>query len=369
MPATTRSGRTRAARLTDLAALGELSRLAHPGHSELHGANGRPSGDAAERHERPMRSLGLPVTASHVSVFSLFRMPLGAFQPHDQLYVYEEDGRLAGLARVERDSNRDEWTIVELDAVDHGDAGDIRFRLVQHLLRDGSRRGASRFHVACADRGGNVELFMQAGFARYGEEKIHVRDADTTFPSLGSIDARASHIRAATPQDSTQLDRLYRKVTPAPVVRLEGYRLPDWEHFPGRSSVPRTTLTPLLRFADVESFVQEDPTAEDGGLAAMLQVGVAKEQQPHYLRVLTLPEHDPSALIHYGLALIGERSGAAQRRGSHGHQHGVMSCVRTYESPLDRRLQEHGLEPVASVSLLLKEALVRVAEPAMVPAL
>ena len=89
-----------------------------------------------------MRSLGLPVNASQISVFSLFRMPLGAFQPHDPLYVYEEEGRLAGLARVERDSHRDEWTIVELDAIDEGAAGDIRFRLVQHLLRDGSKRGA-----------------------------------------------------------------------------------------------------------------------------------------------------------------------------------------------------------------------------------
>ena len=109
-------------------------------------------------------------------------MPLGAFQPHDQLYVYEEDGRLAGLARVERDSARDEWTVVELDAIDDGEAGDIRFRLVQHLLRDGSRRGASRFHVACADRGGNVELFMQAGFARYGEEAILFRSPGAALP-------------------------------------------------------------------------------------------------------------------------------------------------------------------------------------------
>ena len=34
-----------------------------------------------------MRSLGLPVTAGHVSVFNLFRMPLGAFQPNDQLDI------------------------------------------------------------------------------------------------------------------------------------------------------------------------------------------------------------------------------------------------------------------------------------------
>ena len=175
----TRSGRVRAARITDLAAVGELSRLAHPPQADGHlrGASGARDvpREAREPGDPPTRSLGLPVTASHVSVFSLFRMPLGAFQPHDQVYVYEEDGRLAGLARVERDTNRDEWTIVELDAIDHGDAGDIRFRLVQHLLRDGSRRGAARFHVACADRGGNVELFMQAGFARYGEETILFR--------------------------------------------------------------------------------------------------------------------------------------------------------------------------------------------------
>ncbi len=45
----------------------------------------------------------------------------------------------------------------------------------------------------------------------------------------------------------------------------------------------------------------------------MLQVGVAKEQQPHYMRVLALPEHDSAPLIRYGLGLIGKRSGANQR--------------------------------------------------------
>ena len=361
MPATTRSGRVRAARLTDLAAVGELSRLAHPS-IEIHASD-----DArATEPQRPMRSLGLPVTASHVSVFSLFRMPLGAFRPNDQMYVYDEGGRLSGLARVERDANRDDWTVVELDAVDHGDAGDIRFRLVQHLMRDGSRRGASRFHVACADADGNVELFMQAGFVRYGEETILFRDPGLEFPDLRLVDAEELRIRPATNLDSVDLARLYKRVTPAPVARLEGYRLPDWENLPGRSSVPRTSLTPLLRFADVESLVQE--SADGQGLAAMLQVGVAKEQQPHYLRVLSLPDHDSSPLIRYGLGLIGERSGGKQRSANPAHQHGVMACVRTYESPIDHRLEEQGMEAIATVSLLAKEALVRVAEPSLVPA-
>ena len=39
MPVTPRSGRVRPARLTDLAAVGELSRLAHSPHAEVHGTN------------------------------------------------------------------------------------------------------------------------------------------------------------------------------------------------------------------------------------------------------------------------------------------------------------------------------------------
>jgi len=353
---TARPGRVRSARLTDLAALGELSRLSHK------------RGDEAAAD---VRSLGLPVQASHVSVFSLFRMPLGAFQPHDPLYVYEADGRLAGLARADRDTQRDEWTIVELDAVDQGDAGDIRFRLVHHLLRDGSKRGAERFHVACADEDANVELFMQAGFARYGEEVILHRGADEPWPELiDDAAAGALGIRPAVPLDALALDALYRSVTPVPVARLESYRLPDWERVPSGSRIPRSSLTPILRFADVDVIVQTCSPGLGGRdeLAALAQVGVAKEDQPHYLRVLCRPEHDPTDLIRYGLASIGDRSGETRRRGHGSPWRGVLTTVRTYESPLDRRLEDAGFRAVSRVSLLLKEALVRVAEPALVPA-
>src|SRR6185295_1839951 len=66
-----RPGRVRVARLTDLAALGELSRLCQSDQAET-------------------RSLGLPVSGPPIGMFSLFRLPLGAFRPNDLLYVYEE---------------------------------------------------------------------------------------------------------------------------------------------------------------------------------------------------------------------------------------------------------------------------------------
>jgi hypothetical protein len=354
-----RSGRVRSARLTDLAAIGELSRL-----SQDAAAN---DADAA-----PVRSLGLPVNASQISVFSLFRMPLGAFQPHDPLYIFEDEGRLSGLARVDRDAHRDEWTIVELDAVNHGEAGDIRFRLVQHLLRDGAKRGAERFYVACSDTGGNVEIFMQAGFLRYGEENILYRPPDLPWPAMpAEAETSTARIRAAVPMDALQLHRLYQAVTPRPVTRLEGYRIPDWERQGNQWRIPRSALTPILRFADVEAFVQECPPESAPELAAFIQIGVAKADQPHYLRVVSHAGHDPSDLIRFGLAVIGERSGEASRKRSIGEPsrgRGILTAVRTYESPIDRRLEEVGFTSVARVSLLMKETLVRVAEPVLVPA-
>lgn len=353
---TQRSGRVRSARLTDLQAVGELSRLSHAEDGQ---------GDSR------MRTLGLPVGSSHISVFSLFRLPLGAFQPSDLLYVYEERGRVAGLARVERDGLRDEWTIVELDAVDGGDAGDIRFRLVQHLLKDASKRGALRFHVACADIGGNVELFMQAGFARYGEERILYRSPDESpVEPVSANDVGRSGIRPAVPLDAPELDRLYRVATPAPVARLEDYRLHDWERQGGHWRVPRSALTPILRFADVEAFVQQGGSKGSQELFSFCQIGVAKEEQPHYIRVICRPGHDPSDLIRFGMGVIADRARQLPSIAAPGsaRDRGVVSAVRSYEPPLDRRLEEHGFAGLATVSLMMKEQAVRVYEPALVPA-
>ena len=343
------AGKVRAARLTDLAALGELSRLAQS--------------DGAET-----RSLGLPVNGPPIGVFSLFRLPLGAFRPNDLMYVYEQEGRIAGLVRVERESVRDEWTIVELDAVGMTDAGDIRYRLVQQVLREGAKRAAARFHVACADADDNVELLMQAGFMRYGEEQVLFRAVDRALPKPWPEDRAAGcRIRPTNSLDALPLARLYSLATPTPVARLEAIRLSDWERQGTHWRVPRSSLTPILRFADVEGFVQ---ATTDGGkdgtqLDGFIQIGVAKEDQPHYLKVIARPEADVADLVDFGLGVIAART---TKGGDHRHDHGVIAPVRTYESPIDRRLEEAGFDSIASVNLLMKETLVRVAEPALVPA-
>jgi hypothetical protein len=341
-----KGGKVRVARLTDLAALGELSRLCQVG------------GDAT-------RSLGLPVSGPPIGVFSLFRLPLGAFRPHDLLFVYEEAGHVAGLLRVEREGQRDDWTIVELDGIGVAEAGDIRFRLVQHLLRDGVRRGAARFHVACADQDGNIELFMQAGFARYGEETIYVRPPDQALPEPWSEErAAAARIRPANQVDALALSRLHATVTPAPVARLEALRLSDWERQGMDWRVPKSSLAPILRFADIEGYVQEREADEPGTLEGFLQLGIAKEDQPHYLKIMMRSDRDASDLIDYGLGIIRDRTERSSRP-----ERGVIAPVRTYESPIDRRLEDAGFGSIATVTLLMKETMVRVAQPALVPAI
>jgi len=341
------TSRVRPARITDLSALGDLSRLAQ--------ADGEGT-----------RSLGLPVAGPRIGVFSLFRLPLGAFTPHDVMYVFDRDGHVAGLLRAERDGSRDEWTVVELDAVGDMDAGDVRYRLVQHLLRDGSKRGAVRFHVACADADGNVELFMQAGFVRYGDERLLFRDpGEPLSPPMSDAEASEHGIREAHSQDALALSRLYADVTPSPVQRLEALRLPDWERQGRDSRVPRSSLAPILRFADVEAFVLPSPDGGKDGtqLDAFIQVGVAKEDQPHYLKLLARPGADVVPLLRFGLGVIGARAETSST-----HRQGVLAPVRTYESPVDRRLEEEGFDSIAVVTLLMKETLVRVAEPRLVPA-
>jgi hypothetical protein len=91
---------------------------------------------------------------------------------------------------------------------------------------------------------------------------------------------------------------------------------------------------------------------------------VAREEQPHYVKVLARPDTDVSDLVEFGLGLLAARIG----RGGSCPDNGVLSPVRTYESPIDRRLEEAGFAALDTVTLFMREAVVRVVEPALVPA-
>ena len=209
---------------------------------------------------------------------------------------------------------------------------------------------------------------MQAGFARYGEERVLYRPPEPTLPKpWPESQAAERRIRPAVALDALPLLRLYAASTPQPVQRLEAIRLADWERQGGNWRVPRSSLAPILRFADVEGFVQASPEGGRDGtqLDAFVQIGVAKEDQPHYLKIVARPGADATELIEFALGVIAARTA---RGSGHRHDQGVIAPVRTYESPIDNQLEVAGFDTIATVTLLMKETLVRVAEPALVPA-
>jgi len=78
---------------------------------------------------------------------------------------------------------------------------------------------------------------------------------------------------------------------------------------------------------------------------------------------MALPDIDLASIVTFGLGVIAARTERKSDR-----RLGVITPVRTYESPIDNELEANGFEDLANVTLLMKETLVRVAEPALVPA-
>ena len=296
----------------------------------------------------------------------------GAFRPHDLLFVYEEDGRLAGLVRVEREIGPRR---VDDRRARRGsgssDAGDIRFRLVQQLLREGAeaRRGPASTSPA-PTRTTTSSCSCRPASCATARRPSCTAPADRPLPEPWTDERAADcRIRPAVPLDARRArSGSTPTATPPPVQRLEALRLADWERQGANWRVPRSSLTPILRFADVEAFVQEAPGGGKDGtqLDAFVQIGVAKEDQPHYLKVIARPERRRRRPRR--LRPRRDRGADRQRRRPSHRTRGSSRPVRTYESPIDRRLEEAGFDAIATVTLLMKETLVRVAEPALVPA-
>jgi hypothetical protein len=158
---------------------------------------------------------------------------------------------------------------------------------------------------------------------------------------------------AAQPAHAWELFRLWSEVTPPRVARTDGYRAADWETADHEAVVPRSSLTPLLRFADVRSWLLRD----EGGAAAFVQHGLSR-RGPHYLRMLAGPRTDPAAVVAAALAAAG---GAASRAG-------ILTPVRTYEAPTRSAAEGAGFELAGLVTLLVREVRAAVRQPAMVPA-
>jgi hypothetical protein len=382
---TTLTGTIRPARLTDRQALTDLSHRLH---------------SAGDAHRR---SLGVPAptaTRPGISLATLIPRWLPLRPPSVHL-VAESDGQLVGSCRAIEEPHRDDWVITELDAADGPMAAEVRWALLQALIEEGAKKDIARYYAACSDVRENLELFGQAGFMAYAQEEIQylaaanergprswlrklvVRDAAARHEGDGGVevtprnrsrqrsgsvdrsgsierrgkarahDDRHVSLQPAGAPDAWHLFDLWTHATPPAIARIEGYSATDWESAGHEAIVPRSSLSPILHFSEVNAWLMPHEQRA-GGFA---QHGVCREG-PHYLRFLIRDGADGVAFLHAVLNTVGPDAAAA----------GVLAPVRTYESAGLRAAAGTGFVPIGRVTLLVREVRALVRQPAMVPA-
>ena len=325
------AGSIRPARLTDRPALVALSRQVHEGSEGFR------------------RSLGIPAHSSappRISLAALMPSWLPLRSPSVHM-VAELDGQLVGSCRAIEEPHRDDWVITELDAADSPMASEVRFALLRSLIEEGGRREVARYHAACADVPENMELFGQLNFVAYAQEEIWYRAPGRLAGESGEP------LEPATPPDAWHLFDLWTHTTPPAIARLEAYGAQDWEPVGHEGVVPRSSLNPLLHFSTVNAWL----LADGERVAGFAQHGACREG-PHNLRFLVRDGADGAAFLASVLQAVGSDALSA----------GILAPVRTYESSGRQAAEAAGFEAVGQVSLLVREVLASVRQPAMVPA-
>ena len=338
--------RVRLARITDVAALAEISRRAY---------------DAALEEPSSIRSLGLPLAPAALSLYQLFRMPLSLIRSSDAIWVHQRGPNLDGLARVERDPHG-EWTTVELAAAD--DAS--RARLLARVIREAGRHGVPRIHVACREDAATLALIGSAGFQVYARETLYALQPSRAAALSDRARAREStaRLRPVQPRDAVLLAQLAARVTPPAVARVERIDARDWERATRGAWVPRASISPLLRLVEGDAFVVD---GDAGELDGWVHIGVAREpddQHPHVMQVTALSSVDVGPIIAAALEVIAERASGAGTANS-----AILAAVRTYESEVGAALRAHGFEEIADLRLAVRDARARISAPGMVPAI
>ncbi|HEX2140708.1 MAG TPA: hypothetical protein VHK28_00350, partial [Candidatus Limnocylindria bacterium] len=348
-------GAIRPARLSDRAALGELSRRVHLSPDSYR------------------RSLGVPAPSA-----TLPRISLSTFIPswlplrHPSVHlVAEADGELVGSCRAIEEPGRHDWVITELDASDGPMAGEVRYALLRALVDEAIQHDVERFHAACSDVRENLELFGQLSFMAYAQEEILYRPPETLRGPRSWVRSLlrrgdrqdgterpapdpALDLRPAGAPDAWHLFDLWAHATPPAIARIEGYAAGDWEDVAHEGVVPRSSLNPLLHFSGMDAWLLPHEQRA-GGFA---QHGSCREG-PHYLRYLVRDGTDGASFLRAVLDAMGPDAVGA----------GILSPVRTYEAAGLRAAAAVGFEPVGRVTLLVREVRAAVRQPAMVPAI
>lgn len=203
-------------------------------------------------------------------------------------------------------------------------------RLLNHLCMEAGRKGYQRIYARLKSDSDEANIFKHVGFSSYTEEQIFRLDEDTMRSNRQS----EINIRRQTPADSWSLQRLYAAVTPQAVQVAEGLAQGQWQ----------IHNYPLADQGHRYGYVWEN----EGEILAVLNIHSGKNG--HWFRMMIHPEtHDQVAdLCAAGLNILPNPKNKP-----------IYCSLRTYQSELAARINEHGFEPFAQQQLMVKHNTVR----------
>ena len=235
------------------------------------------------------------------------------------------------------------WRITRLaPALDSSeDAATVWYRLLLHLCIAAGEQHVQRLFACLPQDSPAEEVFRQASFAPYCHEQLF---ACTDSRTQGRQSARIRPVRS---EDRWDVQRLYHRATPRPVVQAEQI-----------GDTPNGSLPFEEPGLDLQSgYVL---CGQNGEVAGYLQV--AAGSRGSWLHLMPHPDVREGAaeMLDHALAVL-----------SDGPPRPLYCTVREYEGGIQPLLEEKGFALVDTCSLVVKHTTVQVREPQrkLVPAL
>jgi hypothetical protein len=256
------------------------------------------------------------------------------FNPHLRpcVWVCTEGLALRGLASVRDRRSPHTWEISRLLVADQD--RNCCIKLLEHVSSAGGRLEIGRIFLRLPADSPLLKAAQETGFLPYSTEHFYLGER-AGGSAIRSEVLGASPFRRKKTDDEYRLFELYRASVPPHVRRAEGMTYKEWQSNRDRSPG------------------QEWVFEKGGDLVAWVATDVGRHCGQ--LDILAATRDEMQTAVDYGLSSL---SGCRQ----------VCCLVPDFDGSLPRLLEGRGFSRVVTYTALMKELLVRVVEPYVMPA-
>mgnify|MGYP001115811122 CR=1 FL=1 len=248
------------------------------------------------------------------------------------VWVFTDGLALKGLASVRDRRSPHTWEINRLLVADQD--RDCCLKLLEHVGSAGGRLEIGRIYLRLPSDSPLLKAAQETGFSPYSTEHVYSREG-VAGAETRSGSPVASSFRRKMADDEYRLFELYHASVPPHVRRAEGMTYKEWQSNRDRSLGQEWVFE---KGSDFVAWVATDAGRDCG-----------------QLDILAATKDEMQSAVEYGLSSLN-----SCRR--------VYCLVPDFDGALQQMLGDRGFSRVMTYTVLMKELLVRVIEPYVMPA-